>query len=271
MNANPRESESKEPQVDASERNRKRRANDPERASSASLPILRAARSGVSYERVLLKLTGEIFRSPARANYVIREIARAARSGCELAIVIGGGNIIRGRQVRTIDRVGADLAGMMATVVNGIMLERLLETNGVPAAHLSSFEIHGVVRRFSAPAGREVMSRRRVLVLSGGTGNPLFSTDTAAALRACELGAQAILKGTKVKGVYSADPQQVKNARFLPRLTYDQALRRKLAIMDATAFALCTENRIPIIVFDIFKPGNLAGVIKGEPIGSRVC
>ena len=236
---------------------------------SESLP--RQPKRPAGYSRVVLKITGECFSSPARTDYIVREIAAAARSGCEIAVVVGGGNIIRGKQTRLVDRVGADQAGMVATVVNGILLDRLLERREVPAIHLSSFEIQGVVRRFSAAVGRQWLAAGRVLVLSGGTGNPMFSTDSAAVLRACELDVQAVLKGTKVKGVFSADPKQDRSARFLPRLTYEQALRRKLAIMDATAFALGAENRIPIVVFDLFKPGNLAGVVKGVLIGSRVC
>jgi uridylate kinase len=219
---------------------------------------------------VVLKITGECFVTPARLSYVVREIAAAAATGCELAIVVGGGNIIRGRSARLVDRISADQAGMVATVVNGIILERALNRQ-LPAHHFSALEVAGIVPLFAATRVIERLSRQHVVVLSGGTGNPLFSTDTAAALRACQLEAQAVLKGTKVKGVFSADPLKDRRARFLPRLTYQAALRRRLGIMDATAFSLCAENRIPIIVFDFFQPGNLAGLIQGERIGSMIC
>jgi uridylate kinase len=223
-----------------------------------------------AYFRILLKVSGESFAPPSRLRQVVREIAQAAGTGCEVAVVVGGGNIMRGRQTDLIDRVSADHAGMVATLVNGIVLEQLL-VGSVPARHFSALEVKGIVPRFDARAARAELSRKTVLVLSGGTGNPLFSTDTAAALRAREVGAQVLLKGTKVKGVYSADPERDRQAKFLPRVSYEQALRQGLEVMDRTAFAVCAESRMPIIVFDMFKSGNLAAVIRGEAIGSKVC
>jgi uridylate kinase len=224
----------------------------------------------VALRRVLLKITGESFSPPERLKQVAGDIAAAASAGCEIAVVVGGGNIMRGARTDLIDRIPADFAGMVGTIVNGIILTQLLKRS-VPAFHLSAFGIAGVVPKYRVPAARAALARGQVLVLSGGTGRPLFSTDTAAAHRAHELRARAILKGTRVRGVYSADPEQHRNARFYPRLTYRQALQRKLAIMDAAAFSLCARSRIPIIVFDLFQADNLLRVVKGEPIGSKVC
>jgi uridylate kinase len=243
--------------------------DDPgERRSNSGKP--RAGRDNV-YARVLLKITGEAFEPPARLRQVVRDIAAAARSGCELAVVVGGGNIMRGRQTTSIDRVSADQAGMVATIINGIVLDRMLQAQGTPARHLSAFEIAGVVPLYSASGAIEALSRKQVVVLSGGTGNPLFSTDTTAALRAREIGADAILKGTKVEGVYTSDPKRDPKARFLPRLSYEAAMRKRLGVMDAAAFALGSENRIPIVVFHLFRAGNLTRVIKGAEIGSKIC
>ena len=223
------------------------------------------------FARVLLKITGESFTPQSRLRQVTREIAAAARTGCEIAIVVGGGNIMRGRQAKEIDRISADQAGMVATVVNGIVLEHVLSAAGVPVRHYAAFEIAGVVPRYSRRSAVESLGRGQVVVLSGGTGNPLFTTDTAAALRAREIGAEVLLKGTKVRGVYSADPEQDPKARFLPHITFDEVIKRQLRVMDSTAFQICEEARIPIIVFHLFETGNLAGVIRGAEIGSKVC
>ncbi|MEO0107931.1 MAG: uridine monophosphate kinase [candidate division WOR-3 bacterium] len=223
------------------------------------------------YSRVLLKVTGEAFSTGERVRFLANEIRTAADSGCELAVVVGGGNIIRGEQTKLIDRVSADQAGMVATIVNALILERVLQEVGIAARHYGALEVAGVVPRFSAREVRDTLARGEVVVLSGGTGNPLFSTDTAAALRAREVEAQVILKGTKVRGVFSDDPRRNPKARFLSRVSYDEALRRHLRVMDQTAFSLCAESRIPIVVFQLFKKGNLARVIKGEDTGSRIC
>jgi uridylate kinase len=227
-------------------------------------------REPVALRRVLLKITGESFAPPERLMQVVRDITAAARAGCEVAVVVGGGNIMRGARTDFIERIPADYAGMVGTIVNGIILRQLLGKR-IPATHLSAFPVPGVVPEYSIALARRKLAQGHVLVLSGGTGKPLFSTDTAAALRARQLKAQAILKGTKVRGVYSADPRKNRNARFYPSLTYRQALEQKLAIMDRAAFSLCARSRIPIIVFDLFRPGNIGRVAKGEPIGSKVC
>jgi uridylate kinase len=224
-----------------------------------------------SLGRVLLKITGECFITPERLKYVVGEIGAAVKTECELAIVVGGGNVVRGRDTRLADRIAADYAGMVATIANGIILQSALNEQGIPAAHLSSFEIAGFVARFSRRLGLNSLSSRHVLVLSGGTGNPLFSTDSAAALRARELKVEAVLKGTKVRGVFSADPEKHPEARFLSRLTYEEVLQQRLAIMDPAAFALCAEPRLPIVVFDLFEAGNLVKIVKGEKVGSIIC
>jgi uridylate kinase len=177
---------------------------------------------------------------------------------------------MRGARTDLIARIPADYAGMVATVVNGMILKEMLGRR-IPTAHLSALPITGLVPRYNAAAAHRELARGKVVILSGGTGRPLFSTDTAAALRARQLRAGAILKGTKVRGVFSADPGRYRNARFYPRLTFRQALDQKLGVMDATAFALCARHRIPIIVFGLFQPGNIRRIVKGAPIGSKVC
>jgi uridylate kinase len=241
------------------------------------------------YNRVLVKISGNCFSDPELLEQIAGQISRAR--GTKLAVVMGGGNILRGktgtvprraRRPRSVgpspfspgltfvDRVAADQAGMLATVVNGIRLAELLAT-GSPVSHFSAVGIPGTVPGYDVWQAREALERGRILVLSGGTGNPFFSTDSAAALRAAELGMDAILKGTRVAGVYSADPEKSRKARFYHRLTFEQALRERLEVMDLTAFALCMEQRIPIVVFDISRPGAILDIIKGKRIGSLVC
>lgn len=224
----------------------------------------------VALRRVVLKITGESFAPPARLKQVTQDIVAAARAGCEVAVVVGGGNIMRGARTDLIARIPADYAGMVATIVNGMILREMLNRR-IPTALLSALPVAGLVPRYDAATARRELTRGKVVILSGGTGRPLFSTDTAAALRARQLRASAILKGTKVRGVFSADPGKNRHARFYPSLTYRQALDQKLQIMDASAFALCARCRIPIIVFELFQPGNIRRIVRGEPIGSRVC
>ena len=194
----------------------------------------------------------------------------AARDKTRLAVVVGGGNILRGRDTTDMDRTVADRAGMIATSINGIRLTEALN-HLVPAVHLSAFGIPSFVERYTVERGRAELDAGRILVLSGGTGNPFFSTDSAAALRAAELNLDVILKGTNVKGVYSADPKKNPRARFYAELTYEQAIEEKLAVMDLAAFTLCMERRIPIHVFDIDRPKAIIETIQGKPIGSRIC
>jgi uridylate kinase len=220
--------------------------------------------------RVLLKLSGELLADSDITDSVLRQITAAHRRGTTLAVVLGGGNIIRGRDWPTTDRVPADHAGMLATVINGIRLSALLSRTA-PVLHLCAFPIQRIVPGYDIPAALGALRNRQILILTGGTGNPFFSTDSAAALRAAELKLETILKGTRVRGVFSADPEQDPAARFLPRLTYEQALERRLGIMDQTAFALCMEQRIPIVVFDVTRPRAIIDLIAGKRIGSRIC
>ena len=234
---------------------------------------------GRSFKRVLLKLSGEIF---ARTDFscsessddlletVISQLAVLHRQQLEIAIVIGGGNILRGRDTVDMDRATADQAGMLGTVVNGLRLTDTLQNRALKAVHLSARAVPGIVAGYDVTTAREAIGRN-ILVLSGGTGNPFFSTDSTAALRAVELHCELLLKGTNVDGVYSGDPKKDPEARRYPRLTYQQALTEQLRVMDLTAFALCMEHRLPIQVFDLRQPDAIINIIDGKQIGSCVC
>jgi uridylate kinase len=223
------------------------------------------------FRRVLLKVSGNCFSDEALLDSVVGQVGRARRLGVELAVVMGGGNILRGRDAARLDRVTADRAGMLATVINGLTLACRLTQKRIPAVHLCATGVTGTVEAFTANRARRELTDGSVLVLSGGTGNPFFSTDSAAALRAAEIGAEVILKGTRVAGVYSDDPERNPAARLYRRLTYDRALSERLRVMDLSAFAFCMEHKLPIIVFDIARPGAIVDVLKGKSIGSTVC
>lgn len=225
---------------------------------------------GCRYRSVLLKLSGECFLSPSRVDDLVRQVALVREKKVALAIVVGGGNLLRGRDEAQLDRVDADHCGMLATVINGIRLHTLLEKK-VPSRHLCALDIPGITERYSVARGRETLERNEVLVLSGGTGNPFFSTDSAAALRAAELRVEILLKATNVAGVFSADPRKNKQAKFYPRVSYEQALKERLAVMDLSAFAFCLEHKIPIRVFDLHQPDSIINIISGKEIGSLVC
>jgi uridylate kinase len=222
------------------------------------------------YNRVLLKLSGDLFSDQESLKRVADQLVAARREGVRLAVVIGGGNILRGRDTSDMDQAAADKAGMLATVINGIKLTELLGARA-PVRHFSAIAVPGTAAGYDIWQAREALKEGRVLILSGGTGNPFFSTDSAAALRAAELGVDALLKGTRVAGVYSADPEKEPKAKLYPRLTYQQALVEQLAVMDLTAFALCMERKIPIVVFDITRPRAILEIVKGKRIGSLVC
>ncbi|MBN2537890.1 UMP kinase [candidate division WOR-3 bacterium] len=229
-----------------------------------------SSRSRPRYNRVLLKLSGEVFAEPGLLDKIIAQVLGVRRAGVGLALVCGGGNILRGRDAAGMDRVRADIAGMLATVVNGVQLADRLGKK-LEVTHLTARPVEGFVAGYSVERGRAELAAGRVLVLSGGTGNPFFSTDSAAALRAAELECAALLKGTNVAGVYSADPKRNPEARLYRRLDYDRALAENLKVMDAAAFALCRERRLPVHIFDIREPGAIIGIIKGKPTGSLVC
>ena len=231
------------------------------------------------YRRVLLKLSGEALGGAGnqkldseRLEFTVSEIREVYRLGVQIVIVIGGGNILRGVEgsARGIDRVTADYMGMLATVINALALQDALERRGVPTRVQSALAMHQVAEAFIRRRAVRHLEKGRVVILSGGTGNPFFSTDTAAALRANEVGAEAILKATKVDGIYDKDPLRHKNARRFPSISYMEALKRRLKIMDSTAFTLCMESGMPIVVFDLFKLHNLRRVVLGAKVGTVV-
>jgi len=233
-----------------------------------------------TYRRILLKLSGETLQARNKAtsidSAVIEEFAntigRVHETGVQIAIVIGGGNIFRGTgdKARGIDRNTGDYMGMLATIINALALQDVLEKHGIVTRVQTAIEMKQVAEPFIRRRAIRHLEKGRVVIFGGGTGNPYFSTDTAAALRAAEIGADALLKATKVDGIYSADPMKIPGATRYARLTYTEALNRQLRVMDASAFALCMENKIPIVVFDVFKKGNLERVIAGANIGTVV-
>ena len=236
--------------------------------------------SPVRYKRVVLKLSGEVLREPGSRDSIHPEIvariatqvAEAQKLGVELAIVIGGGNIWRGLAAshRGMDRTTADYMGMLATVINGLALMSALEAQGVPVRVQTAIEMQNVAEPFILRRATRHLELGRVVIFVAGTGNPFFSTDTTAALRAAEIGAQVILKATKVDGIYDSDPVKNPDAKRFSHITYTEALSRRLAVMDSTAFSLCMDNKMPIIVFDMNKPDNIRLAITGETVGTIV-
>jgi uridylate kinase len=231
------------------------------------------------YRRVVLKVSGEWLAGkrvscidPEALSFVSNEIISAKNSGVELALVVGGGNIIRGQFAgnRGIDRVSADQMGMLATIINSLALRDTLEGLGVSVRVLSAIHINALTQPYTKREAVRHLQNGRVIILSGGTGNAYFTTDTTAALRAAELEADAVLKGTKVDGVFDDDPVRNPAAKMFQTLSYAEVLKRRLRVMDLTAISLCMENKIPIIVFNLEKPGNLKRILSGEKIGSRV-
>jgi uridylate kinase len=224
------------------------------------------------FRRVLLKLSGEALMGdrafgidPKVVNRLAAEVVEAHRLGVQVGIVVGGGNIFRGVQVsgKGVDRATGDYMGMLATVMNALALEAALERQGVPARVLSALAMPTVVESYSRPRALAHLEKDRVVVFAAGTGNPFFTTDTAAALRAVEIGADVLLKATQVDGVYSADPKLDPTARRYERLTHEEAIAKDLKVMDAAAFALARENRLPIIVFAAGEPGSIPAVVCG--------
>jgi len=232
-----------------------------------------------AYARVLLKLSGEVLAgedgfgiSPSVNARIADEIREAHELGAEIGMVIGGGNIIRGATaaVQGMDRANADYMGMMGSVINALAVQDALEKAGLRTRVLTALEIKQVAEPYIRRRAVRHMEKGRVVLFAGGTGNPYFTTDTAAALRAAEIHADIILKGTKVDGVYDSDPAANPDAIRFDQLGYDQALRDELGFMDQTAIALCRENALPILVFDMTAPGNIAKVVAGEKLGTRV-
>ena len=232
------------------------------------------------YKRVVLKLSGEALRevgsreniSPQIVSGIAAQIAEVQKMDVELAVVVGGGNIWRGLAAshRGMDRTTADYMGMLATVINGLALMTALEALGVSVRVQTAIEMHNVAEPFILRRAIRHLELRRVVIFVAGTGNPFFSTDTTAALRANEIGAQVILKATKVDGVYDSDPKKNPDAKRFTNITYSEALSRRLQVMDSTAFSLCMDNRMPIIIFDMNTPDNIRRAISGEEVGTLV-
>ena len=209
---------------------------------------------------------------PQRLKDYADEIVTASKAGAQIAIVIGGGNIFRGLQGASqgMDRVQGDYMGMLATVINSMALQSTLQSLGMKVTLLSGVYIDRVAESMSGPKAISLLEEGQIVVIGGGTGNPFFTTDTAAALRAVEINADVILKGTRVDGIYTADPEKDPNAIRYDHLTFEEAYEKQLKIMDLTAFTLCKENDLPILVFDMNKKGNLIDVLKGLPVGTIV-
>ena len=233
----------------------------------------------MKYKGVLLKLSGEALMGnqqygidPQRLDDYAEEIANAVREGAQIAIVIGGGNIFRGLQgaSKGIDRVQGDSMGMLATVINSIAIQSTLQAKGIKTVLLSGLYIDKIAETMSGPKAIEYLENGYVVVIGGGTGNPYFTTDTGSALRAIEIKADIILKGTRVDGIYTADPEKDPSATKYESITYDEAYNKNLKVMDLTAFTMCKENNMPMLVFDMNTKGNLTKVLSGENIGTLV-
>jgi len=231
------------------------------------------------YRRIVLKLSGEALAGsqgygldPSVLTRVGDEVREVTALGVELAIVIGGGNIFRGMAASAggMERATADYMGMLATIINALALQDALEKAGCQTRVLSAIEMRAVAEPYIRRRAIRHLEKGRVVIFAAGTGNPFFTTDTAGALRAVEIGADAILKATKVDGIYSADPARDASAERLARVTYIEVLNRRLGVMDTTAISLCMDNKLPIVVFDLTRPGNIARIVCGEPVGSIV-
>ena len=235
--------------------------------------------SAPAHKRILLKLSGEALMGDdafginhATIQRMVQEIADVTRLGVEVAVVIGGGNIFRGVAGGSVgmDRATADYMGMLATVMNALALADTMNKAGLTARVMSAIGIEQVVEPYVRPKALQYLEEGKVVVFAAGTGNPFFTTDTAAALRGAEIGAEVVLKATKVDGVYSADPNKDKTATRYAQISFDEAIQKNLGIMDATAFALCRDQKLPIKVFSIFKHGALKRVVQGEDEGTLV-
>ena len=233
-----------------------------------------------AFSRVLLKLSGEAFSGEGgfgvesqMLQLISREVIEAHKTGVQMAVVVGGGNIIRGAKLAKeglIHRATADQMGMLGTVINGLALRDVLADMGQPARCMTAVEIPAVAEPFIRLRAIRHMEKGRIVILAGGIGSPLFTTDTTAAQRASELECQAVLKGTKVDGIYSADPKTNPDATRFEELTLRTAIEKKLGVMDLTALTMCEEQHLPVIVFDFRRPGNIARAISGESIGTYV-
>jgi len=234
----------------------------------------------LKFKRILLKLSGEVLAdktkgdciAPSRLDFMAERVKRIHEMGVEVGIVLGGGNIFRGLAgaANGVNRVTGDSMGMLATIINALAMMNALETMGVPTRVMTSIEMPRIAEPFIQRRALRHFEKGRVVIFAGGTGNPYFSTDSAAALRASEIGADALLKATKVDGVYTADPKKDPKAKKYGSLKYETALEKRLKVMDSAAFALCMDNGIPIVVFDFFDGDALERVVRGEQVGTVV-
>lgn len=234
---------------------------------------------GVKYRRILLKLSGEALMGdrgygidPQVLAQIADEVIDVHSLGVEIALVIGGGNIFRGVAASTVgmDRAGADYMGMLATVINALALQDALESRGARTRVMSAIEMQRLAEPYIRRRAIRHLEKGRLVIFGAGTGNPFFTTDTAASLRAMEISADIVLKATRVDGVYDKDPKKYKDARMFRRVSYMDVLSRKLAVMDSTAISLCQDNNLPILVFNMTVPGNIRRVVLGEPLGTLV-
>jgi uridylate kinase len=231
------------------------------------------------YQRILLKIGGEALGGDlgygiddAFLTRVALEVKEVRALGCDIALVLGGGNIFRGAagSAKGMDRATADYMGMLATVINSLAMQEALERNGVQTRVMSALTVAPVAEPYIRRRATRHLEKGRVVIFAAGTGNPFFTTDTAASLRAMEIGAQVLCKATKVDGVYDADPAQVAGAKKYQKLTYIEVLQQNLKVMDSTAISLCMDNQLPILVFSLLEPGNIRRVALGEPVGTLV-
>ncbi|MCR4433523.1 MAG: UMP kinase [Coprothermobacterota bacterium] len=237
-------------------------------------------KSNLKFRRVLLKLSGEALQGrldygidPQFLETVCKQIEEIRSLGCEVAVAVGGGNIWRGVEMAEkigIDRATADYMGMLATVMNALAIQAMLEKMGIPTRVQTAIDMHKIAEPYIRRKAIRHLEKGRVVIFAAGVGSPFFTSDTAAALRAIEIGAEVFLRGTKVEGIYTADPKTNKDAQLFSNLTYTEYLAKDLKAMDATAVALCRENKIPIIVFNINEPENIKRLILGEKIGTEV-
>src|SRR5579863_5782040 len=248
-------------------------------SAARALCYTKAGMSTPAFKRILLKLSGEALAanqgfgvSTERIHEIAAEISEVQKLGVQIAIVVGGGNFFRGvaEQAKLMDRVSADHMGMLATVINALALQDALEKQDTYTRVMSAIEMNQVAEPFIRRRAIRHLEKNRVVIFAGGTGNPYFSTDTAASLRAMEIKADAILKATKVNGIYTDDPVLVKDATMFDQISYMEVLRLGLRVMDATAIAMCRENNLPIVIFNLNRRGNIQRVVMGERVGSVV-
>lgn len=234
--------------------------------------------NSLKFRRVVLKISGEALKGEGEVfnqnvfDHVASEIEDAHRLGAQLGVVVGGGNILRGEELTRLglDRNRSDYSGMIATIINALVLQSYLHLKGIDAEVQSGLEIPALIEPVDLRKTFSYLDSGKVVIFAAGTGRPCFTTDTAATLRACEIGADAVLKATKVDGVYDKDPEKFRDAKLFQEVSYNDVLKYRLNVMDMTAISMCRENNIPIVVFNLFRKGSLAGILKGEKIGTLV-